>query len=453
MANIIEPNIGPFTRACCSLKALPGKLWSKVVEIGREAKKLGQEDPRRIIHSCKVGLAITLVSLFYYFEPLYDGFGVSAMWAVITVVVVFEFSVGATLGKGVNRGMATLVAGSLGVGAHRLAAAWGERFEPIILGIYVFLFAAVVTFVRFFPRMKARYDYGLVIFILTFCLISVSGYRNDEVLDMACTRLSTILIGGSTSVVICIFIYPAWAGDDLHNQLASNMEKLATFLQEYGAEYFKTPEGEQGQLKDNKALLQGYESVLHSKGTEESLANFAKWEPRHGWFRYRHPWEQYLKVGARIRQCAYTIEALNGYISSAIQTPHEIRAKIQESCTKMSAESSYALKELALSMKTMTRSSTADSHILKAKLAAEKLKSLLKTSLWEETDVLQIIPSASVASLLIDVVTCTANIAESVHDLSCLVRFKDPDDVFVTPEVIHQGRVHQSHNHTVTIGE
>ena len=74
--------------------SLFGKLLGKVVEISLKLKKLGEDDPRRIIHSFKVALAITLVSLFYYFKPLYDGFGVAAMWAVLTVVVVFEFSVG-----------------------------------------------------------------------------------------------------------------------------------------------------------------------------------------------------------------------------------------------------------------------------------------------------------------------------------------------------------------------
>lgn len=63
-------------------------------EAAVKAKKLGQDDPRRVIHSLKVGLALSMVSLFYYFQPLYDSFGVSAMWAVMTVVVVFEFSVG-----------------------------------------------------------------------------------------------------------------------------------------------------------------------------------------------------------------------------------------------------------------------------------------------------------------------------------------------------------------------
>lgn len=71
-----------------------GVLKAKLVEIGENVKKIGEDDPRRIIHSMKVGLALTLVSLFYYFRPLYDGFGQAGMWAILTVVVVFEFTVG-----------------------------------------------------------------------------------------------------------------------------------------------------------------------------------------------------------------------------------------------------------------------------------------------------------------------------------------------------------------------
>lgn len=87
-------NIGCLNGVCLCLKALPSKSWSKVVEVSRKIMKLGKDDPRRIIHSLKVGLALTLVSTLYYFKPFYDSFGVNTMWAVLTVVVVFEFSVG-----------------------------------------------------------------------------------------------------------------------------------------------------------------------------------------------------------------------------------------------------------------------------------------------------------------------------------------------------------------------
>ena len=91
--NIVAPNIenaGPFTRACGWHKLLP----KKIVEMTKKIKKLGQDEPRRIIHSLKVGLALTLVSLFYYIQPLYDRISENSIWAVITVILVFEFSIG-----------------------------------------------------------------------------------------------------------------------------------------------------------------------------------------------------------------------------------------------------------------------------------------------------------------------------------------------------------------------
>lgn len=76
------------------LMRLPSEFTTKVGNVMKQLKKHGKEDPRRIVHSFKVALAITLVSLFYYYTPLYDSFGPSAMWAVFTVVVVSEFTVG-----------------------------------------------------------------------------------------------------------------------------------------------------------------------------------------------------------------------------------------------------------------------------------------------------------------------------------------------------------------------
>ncbi|KAK3028944.1 hypothetical protein RJ639_037608 [Escallonia herrerae] len=121
------------------LKSVFGKLKAKAAGVAKGMKKIGQDDPRRIVHSVKVALALTIVSLFYYFRPLYDGFGPSGMWAVLTVVVIFEFTVGATLCKALNRGLATFLAGSLGIGAEYLASLFGEKGEPIVLGFLVFL--------------------------------------------------------------------------------------------------------------------------------------------------------------------------------------------------------------------------------------------------------------------------------------------------------------------------
>jgi Aluminium activated malate transporter len=71
-----------------------GNISTFFVSILKSWYRVGREDPRRVVHAVKVGLALTLVSFLYIFEPLFKGVGENAMWAVMTVVVVFEFTAG-----------------------------------------------------------------------------------------------------------------------------------------------------------------------------------------------------------------------------------------------------------------------------------------------------------------------------------------------------------------------
>lgn len=72
---------------CEKLRRFPSLAW-------KTTWKVGHDDPRRVIHAFKVGLSLTLVSLLYLLEPLFKGIGQNAIWAVMTVVVVFEFTAG-----------------------------------------------------------------------------------------------------------------------------------------------------------------------------------------------------------------------------------------------------------------------------------------------------------------------------------------------------------------------
>lgn len=105
----------------------------------------------------------------------------------------------------------------------------------------------------------------------------------------------------------------------------------------------------------------------------------------------------------------------------------------------MSLESGKALKALALAIKTMSQPSSADPHIENSKSSAKKLNSLLKSGLWEDTDLLAVIPVATVASLLIDVVNCTERIAESVYELASAAKFKSVDAT-VSPDKSELGQ-------------
>ncbi|XP_057452037.1 aluminum-activated malate transporter 2-like [Lotus japonicus] len=292
------------------------KPWAKLV-------KYVQNEPRRIIHSFKVGLALVLVSILHHFRPSFYGFGENIIWAVMTVVLVIELSVGATLGRGLNRMFATGLAAALGLGTHRLASLCGKNGKDVVISAFIFVIGAILTFMRLSPQLMAKYDYGFMIFILTFCLVTLSEFTDGELFQVVHERLLTIIIGSLIAIAVCVCIYPIWIGEDLHNQIAGNIIKVADFLEGFGDEYFKNSENTKADVVD-KPFLGSYKQVLSSKSAEESKAVLARWEPCHGQFRFRHPWNQYLKTGNLTRLCAYKIEALSVYLLNSEQVRYSI---------------------------------------------------------------------------------------------------------------------------------
>jgi hypothetical protein len=167
--------------------------------------------------------------------------------------------------------------------------------------------------------VKARFDYGAMIFILTFSLVLVSDYRYH--FEAAYQRIYTVLIGTVLCIIISMFVFPIWAGKDLHALIFCNIDKLAdslegecffkpmflwsvfvfkpkcrkrspkhinkhTFFKYSGCvtEYFKDGDDLDEGDKECHKKLQGYKSVLSSKAREDSLvsdrinaSNFKGW--------------------------------------------------------------------------------------------------------------------------------------------------------------------------------
>uniref|UniRef100_A0A2N9GXU3 Aluminum-activated malate transporter n=1 Tax=Fagus sylvatica TaxID=28930 RepID=A0A2N9GXU3_FAGSY len=363
------------------LKGLFYRPISKIWRFLDKSWNLGVAEPQKVIHGAKVGLALLIVSIFYYDQSLYDGVGGYATWAIMTVVVVFESNVGATLSKCINRATGTFLAGSLALGVQWIACKSGETFKPIIIGISVFILASAATFSRFIPSVKTRFDYGAMIFILTFSMVAVSGYRKpvDKLFAFASQRFSTIAVGISLCIIISMLFCPIWAGSELHNLIVRNLEKLADSLEGSVAEYFKDDKTVLGNEEDPSIRIEGYKCVLNSKATEDVMANFARWEPAHGLFNFRHPWKQYLMIGASMRNCAYCIEALNSCVNSEIQAPDYLKKHFSNACMILSSNSSEVLRELAYTMKTMTKSSKIDFLVEEINLAVLELQDSLKS--------------------------------------------------------------------------
>ncbi|XP_057977289.1 aluminum-activated malate transporter 12-like [Malania oleifera] len=327
------------------LRRFPCSVWQTVWKVGRD-------DPRRAIHALKVGLSLALVSLLYLLEPLFRGIGQNAMWAVMTVVVVLEFTAGATLCKGLNRGLGTLLAGSLAFFIEYIATASGHVLRAVFIGIAVFLIGAIATYIRFIPYIKKNYDYGVVIFLLTFNLITVSSYRIGNVMNIAHERFYTIAIGCGVCLVMSLLIFPNWSGEDMHNSTVFKLEGLAKSIEACVNKYFSDAESEVREDKSSEdPIYKGYKAVLDSKSIDETLALHASWEPRHSRHCHRFPWQQYVKLGAALRHFGYTVVAIHGCLQTEIQTPRSVRALFKDPCIRVAGEVSKALMELADSIR------------------------------------------------------------------------------------------------------
>lgn len=152
--------------------------------------------------------------------------------------------------------------------------------------------------------------------------------------------------------------------------------------------------------------------------------NFAIWEPPHGHFKFRYPWNQYLKIGEACRRCAYLMDALTVNINKLLvdttkETEHG--RKTRKAWFSISSESSKAVTMLALGIRTFTFPSAVSQHLTTGMVANEELNKIL----FEEEVVVTpvVLHIATVSSLLNQMVDCVQQLTVAVEELAHLAHF------------------------------
>ncbi|CAI0417016.1 unnamed protein product [Linum tenue] len=423
-----------------SCQAWTRRLWEFV-----------REDSNRVTFAFKVGLAVLLVSLLILVRAPYDIFGTNIIWSILTVAIMFEYTVGATFNRGFNRALGSLLAGVLAIGVGQLALYSGRVAEPIIIGITIFLVGAIISFMKQWPSL-VPYEYGFRVILFTYCLIIVSGYRMGNPIRTAMDRLYSIAIGGFVAVLVNVLVFPIWAGEQLHKELVASFNAVAEALEECVKKYLEDeglahPEFTKTVMDEfsNEPAYTKCRSTVNSSAKLESLANSAKWEPPHGRFRrFFYPWSEYVKVGAVLRYCAYEVMALHGVLHSEIQAPYTVRITFKSEIEDAVTKAAEVIRDLGKEISNMKRiGDTIRSSLLKGvHNSAERLqravvaKALPPTNGDENDDKMSsqliignfeqrkaALSVATFTSLLIEFMARLDHLVEAVDGLADLAKF------------------------------
>ena len=155
---------------------------------------------RRRWFAIKVGLAAVIASLGSLVDALHDATHGFAPWAVVTVVVVMQPTLGSTLSKGVNRLVGTAAAaGAAACAGYGAKILLPPVYDQVALAIVIGAATTVFNYFSSAPNRK-QWAYAYLIAYLTFDFLALQAFHEQP--SASYHRVLMIIVGGLVAMLV-----------------------------------------------------------------------------------------------------------------------------------------------------------------------------------------------------------------------------------------------------------
>lgn len=110
-------------------------------------------------------------------------------------------------------------------------------FENFFLLFCTFLGGAIPTMFKFRRPFKDRWNYAVVMSMVTFHLLILT--KTDQKIELPLIRLADIAVGFVVASIVNILFLPNFAGNNINNLLAQNFERAGNVVEKCVLEYCK----------------------------------------------------------------------------------------------------------------------------------------------------------------------------------------------------------------------